>query len=133
MAISASTARGPVVKPGEPHIDATRELDIAVIRQLAAPHDCDRVVLKRESFVLAVPAGWQMPAALDRDLAVSADLPWIWLPRSISPDCHDQVAACCRAAGFTPHSQHLASSITSQLAMAECGLGVALVRESSTQ
>lgn len=110
-----------------------RELDIALIRQLAAPRDCNRIVLKQESFVLVVPAGWDLPPALECELVLSADLPWIWLPRSISPDYHDQVAACCRTAGFTPHAQHLASSITSQLAMVACGLGVALVPESATQ
>jgi DNA-binding transcriptional LysR family regulator len=110
-----------------------REVDIALIRQLATPRDCERVVLNRESFVLAVPADWDVPRALNRDLAQSADLPWIWLPRAISPDYHDQVAACCRAAGFTPHAQHLANSIASQLAMVACGLGVALVPESAVR
>ena len=110
-----------------------RELDIALIRQLAAPRDCERVILKQESFVLAVPADWDLPPKLERELTLSLDLPWIWLPRNISPDYHDQVAACCRISGFTPHAQHLASSITSQLAMVACGLGVALVPESATQ
>jgi DNA-binding transcriptional LysR family regulator len=109
-----------------------RELDIALIRQLAPPPDCERVVLKQESFVLVAPAHWDLPLALEDDLAPSADLPWIWLPRSISPDYHDQVATCCRIAGFTPQAQHLASSITSQLTMVACGLGVALVPESAT-
>ena len=77
-----------------------RELDIVLIRQLAAPRDCNRVVLKQESFVLVVPAGWDLPPALECELALSADLPWIWLPRSISPDYHDQVAASCRTAGL---------------------------------
>lgn len=108
-----------------------REIDIALIRQLAAPRGCERALLKQESFVLAVPAAWNMPPGVDRDLALTADLPWIWLPRTISPDYHDQVAACCRAAGFTPHAQHLGESITSQLAMVACGLGLALVPESS--
>jgi DNA-binding transcriptional LysR family regulator len=109
-----------------------RELDIALIRQLAPPPDCERVALKEESFVLVVPADWDLPSALEENLKASAELPWIWLPRSISPDYHDQVATCCRLAGFTPHVQHLASSITSQLAMVACGLGVALVPESAT-
>jgi DNA-binding transcriptional LysR family regulator len=109
-----------------------REIEVALIRQLTAPRDCERVVLKREPFVLVVPADWDLPPGLERELALSADLPWIWLPRNISPDYHDQVAACCRTAGFTPYPQHLASSITSQLAMVGCGLGIALVPESAT-
>jgi DNA-binding transcriptional LysR family regulator len=66
-------------------------------------------------------------------LAVAADLPWVWIPRTISPDYHDQVVACCRTAGFAPDARHTARSITSQLSMVACGLGVALVPESATQ
>jgi DNA-binding transcriptional LysR family regulator len=108
-----------------------REIDLALVRQLAAPRDCERVMLRRESFVLAVPAGWDVSPGLGRDLALGAELPWIWIPRALTPDYHDQVAACCRAAGFIPHAQHLTGSINSQLAMVAAGLGVALVPESS--
>lgn len=108
-----------------------RELDIALIRQLSVPRGFQRAVLKQESFVLAAPADWKLPSTLSRDLALAAELPWIWIPRTRTPDYHDQVAACCRAAGFTPHAQHLAQSINSQLAMVASGLGVALVPESS--
>jgi DNA-binding transcriptional LysR family regulator len=108
-----------------------RELDVALIRLLTAPTDCERVTVRREDFVLALPNAWHVPDGLQDNLFEAATLPWIWLPRSISPDYHDQVAACCRAAGFTPEAQHHANSITSQLAMVACGLGVALVPESA--
>ena len=51
----------------------------------------------------ALPTRWS--AALDQpvsNLAVAAELPWIWIPRTSSPDYHDQVVACYRAAGFAP-------------------------------
>jgi DNA-binding transcriptional LysR family regulator len=108
-----------------------RELDVALVRQLAAPPNCDRITLRREQFLLAVPASWAAGADGCWDLASTVELPWIWLPRHISPDYHDQVVACCRAAGFAPDARHTARSITSQLAMAACGLGVALVPESA--
>ena len=110
-----------------------RELDVALIRLLAAPADCERVTLRREHFVLALPRTWPVPEGLEHNLFEAATLPWIWLDRHISPDYHDQVAACCRAADFTPEAQHHANSITSQLAMVACGLGVALVPESATR
>jgi DNA-binding transcriptional LysR family regulator len=109
-----------------------RELDVALVRQLATPPDCQRLTLRRELFVLAVPASWTTGVDEPTDLASTVELPWIWLPRSISPDYHDQVVACCRAADFAPDARHTARSITSQLAMVACGLGVALVPESAT-
>lgn len=108
-----------------------RELDVALVRRLATPPDCERVILRTERFALALPAAWQDAVTGPHDLAAAADLPWIWLPRHISPDYHDQVVACCRAAGFAPEARHAAHSITSQLAMVACGLGVALVPESA--
>ena len=108
-----------------------RELDVALVRQLATPSDCQRLTLRREPFVLALPASWTIEVNDPTDLAAAAELPWIWLPRGISPDYHDQVVACCRAAGFAPDARHIARSITSQLAMVACGLGVALVPESA--
>ena len=110
-----------------------RELDIALLRQLSAPKGCARIALKQEPFVLVVPAGLTTPKGLSRDLALGAELPWIWIPRALTPEYHDQVASCCRAAGFTPQAQHLAQSINSQLVMVASGLGVALVPEGSVR
>jgi DNA-binding transcriptional LysR family regulator len=109
-----------------------RELDVAFVRQLATPSDCVRARVRTEHFVLAVPAAWALRGSAE-GLALAADLPWVWIPRTISPDYHDQIVACCRAAGFAPDAHHTAQSIVSQLAMVACGLGVALVPESATQ
>lgn len=51
----------------------------------------------------------------------------MWLHRHISPDYHDAMASMCRAAGFSPVAAHWARSVTSQIAMVECGLGVTVV------
>jgi DNA-binding transcriptional LysR family regulator len=108
-----------------------RELDLALVRQLSTPRGCQRRTLRSEPFVLAVPVDWELPAGLGRNLALAAELPWIWIPRGRTPDYHDQVAASCRAAGFTPRAQHLAQSMESQLAMVAAGLGIALVPATS--
>jgi DNA-binding transcriptional LysR family regulator len=108
-----------------------REIDVAVVRHGPARSWLHHVTLTSEPFVLAAPIGLDLPRGLRADLALAADLPWIWIPRSLTPDYHDQVAACCRGAGFSPHPTHLAQSISSQLAMVAAGLGVALVPESS--
>ncbi|MFB1296231.1 LysR substrate-binding domain-containing protein [Mycobacterium sp. pW049] len=108
-----------------------REIDIAVVRHGPARPWLRHVTLTSEPFVLAAPAGWDLPRGVRTDLARAADLPWVWIPRFGTPDYHDQVAACCRNAGFTPRAKHLAQSISSQLAMVAAGLGVALVPASS--
>lgn len=109
-----------------------RELDLVLARQLSTPRGCRRTMLKREPFVLAAPADWQLPEGIEDDLTLGADLPWVWIPRERTPDYHDEVAACCRAAGFTPQAQHTALAIDSQVSMVATGLGVALVPESTT-
>ena len=108
-----------------------REIDIAVVRHGPARPWLRHVTLTSEPFVLAAPADWELPRGVQKDLGKAAALPWVWIPRSGTPDYHDQVAACCRNAGFTPRATHLAQSISSQLAMVAAGLGVALVPASS--
>ncbi|MGB3355615.1 MAG: LysR substrate-binding domain-containing protein [Mycobacterium sp.] len=108
-----------------------REIDIAVVRHGPARAWLRHVTLSSEPFVLAAPIGWDLPRGLESDLSKAAELPWVWIPRSGTPDYHDQVAACCRNAGFSPYAKHLALSINSQLAMVAAGLGVALVPTSS--
>jgi DNA-binding transcriptional LysR family regulator len=111
-----------------------RELDVAVIRQAVTSRQLSSVPLRRDHFVIAMPenhhlAGTEGPV----DLAGYRDDSWVWLPRTISPDYHDELVAACRQAGFSPDPQHYANSIHSQLAMVECGLGVTLVPESSVR
>lgn len=103
------------------------DLDIAFVRQLGVPRGLHRLTLHTERFALALPAFWEGSGRPVRRLLDAADLPWVWVPREVAPDYHDQVVACCRAAGFAPDARHTTSSIFSQLAMVGCGLGVALV------
>jgi DNA-binding transcriptional LysR family regulator len=85
--------------------------------------------------VIALPG--DHPVAADSigpvDLARFAGDPWVWLTRETSPDYHDQLMATCRGAGFTPLVRHLANTITTQLAMVACGLGVTLVPNVATR
>lgn len=107
-------------------------IDIAVIR-LSAPTAALTVrPWRQDHFVLALPehhpvAKGSRPVRLGR----FADDPWVWLHRDASPDYHDQLMATCRRAGFTPDVRHLANSITTQLTMVACGLGVTLVPQAS--
>ncbi|MDP9936789.1 DNA-binding transcriptional LysR family regulator [Paenarthrobacter nicotinovorans] len=110
-----------------------RELDVAIIRQAVSGKDLRSVPLRRDRFVLALPRTHVMAQAKGPvDLARFRDESWVWLPRAISPDYHDEMVAACRHAGFSPNAKHFANSIQSQLAMVGCGLGVTLAPNSST-
>lgn len=108
-----------------------RELDVAVIRQAVTGRRLRSVPLRRDHFVVAMPEGHRLAGKGAIGLAEFRDEPWVWLPRHISPDYHDELVAACRQAGFSPEAHHYANSINSQLAMVRCGLGVTLVPESS--
>lgn len=112
---------------------AEHAIDVALVRHLATPAGLQRRTLRTEEFVLAVPGSWDLGRQRGLRLEEAASMPWVWLPRHISPDYHDQVVACCRAHDFAPTVTHTAHSITSQLSMVACGLGVALVPETSGQ
>ncbi|BCW45328.1 hypothetical protein StoSoilB5_25120 [Arthrobacter sp. StoSoilB5] len=54
-------------------------------------------------FVLALPTTHaQATDERPADLAPFRDDSWVWLPRAISPDYHDEMVAACRQAGFSP-------------------------------
>lgn len=103
-------------------------LDWAIVRQTAPVRGTIAATLFVDRFVAALPAGH--PAAdtsAPLELIDLAGDTWVWLHRHISPDYHDAMAATCRTAGFSPVPAHWARSVTSQIAMVECGLGVTVV------
>jgi hypothetical protein len=60
-------------------------------------------------------------AALDPlDLAELADEAGVWIPRDISPGCHDDVVTACLRAGFSPDARDQANSVATQLGMVWC-------------
>jgi DNA-binding transcriptional LysR family regulator len=110
-----------------------RDIDVAVIRLSSPGRSLVAQPWRRDRFVVAVPV--RHAAAVDQpvDLADLADEPWVWLHRDASPDYHDQLMQTCRRAGFTPDVRHYASTITTQLTMVGCGLGITLVPDSASQ
>ncbi|MFK0113584.1 LysR substrate-binding domain-containing protein [Streptomyces sp. NPDC091217] len=105
-----------------------RSLDWAIVRQTAPVRGTTATSLFTDRFVAALPIHHPAAEATGAlDLADLAGGSWVWLHRHISPDYHDAMAAMCRAAGFSPVPAHWARSVTSQIAMVECGLGVSVV------
>lgn len=110
-----------------------REIDVAIIRHATPGRGLTARHLRRDHFVVALPA--QHPAAADGpiDLAGLADEPWVWLQRDVSPDYHDELAVACRRSGFVPRAEHHAASIVTQIAMVAAGLGITLVPNTSAR
>ncbi|MDQ1006773.1 DNA-binding transcriptional LysR family regulator [Streptomyces sp. V4I23] len=105
-----------------------RTLDWAIVRKTAPVRGTTATSLLVDRFVAALPA--DHPAAgtaVPLDLAELSGDTWVWLHRNISPDYHDAMASMCRTAGFSPLPAHWARSVTSEIAMVECGLGVTVV------
>jgi DNA-binding transcriptional LysR family regulator len=105
-----------------------RRIDLAVAR-LSTPRGGIRTeVLLRDEFCALLPESH--PQAVDTgplELQALADEPWVWLAREISPDYHDEMAAACRAAGFSPRVHHWARSIATQIAVVRCETGVTII------
>lgn len=105
-----------------------RTLDWAIVRQTAPVRGTTATSLFIDQFVAALPADHPAAGTADPlDLAELSGDTWVWLHRHISPDYHDAMASMCRTAGFSPLPAHWARSVTSQIAMVECGLGVTVV------
>lgn len=109
-------------------------LDVALVRQVPSDKALQTLALRRDHLVAAVPASHPLAAAHDLplDLSEARDERWVWLPRRISPDYHDELVAACRRYGFSPIATHMATSIDSQLAMVGCGLGITVIPHTAT-
>lgn len=105
-----------------------RDIDIAIARLSVPVRHLQSQPWRRDCFVIALPADHPVAETTGPvDLTDFVQEPWVWLRREASPDYHDQLMMTCRAAGFTPAVRHIANSISTQLAMVACGLGVTLV------
>jgi DNA-binding transcriptional LysR family regulator len=106
-----------------------RELDLAIVRPAVPVRGLQIRPWRHDEFVLALPAEHPLgtSASSSIDLALAAEEQWVWLRRDASPGYHDQLAAICHEAGFSPDVRHVANSIFTQLAMVASGLGVTLV------
>ena len=109
-----------------------RSIDMALAR-LSTPRGGIRTeVLLRDEFLALLPRDHPLAAGTGPlELPALAEEPWVWLPREISPDYHDEMAAACRAAGFSPRVHHWARSIATQISVVECGTGVTIIPRAS--
>lgn len=85
-----------------------------------------------DQLVAAIPLDHKLAQRQKIDLADLAGEPMVLFPRRISPFYYDSIIAACVGAGFSPHILHEAAAVVSQIAFVTCGLGVALVPNSTS-
>jgi DNA-binding transcriptional LysR family regulator len=88
----------------------------------------DHLVAWREPLVAALPA--RHPLAKRRGplaLAQLAEAPFILFPRRLAPQLHDDIVACCRAAGFSPRVEQEAVQMQTIVSLVSAEIGVALI------
>ncbi len=108
-----------------------RRLDLALVR---LDHDVPGLTvnaLRHDELIAALPSDHEAATGPPLPLRQLADEPWVLVSRAVSPAYHDEIAAACRTAGFSPSAAHHARSLHSQIAMIGCGLGVGLVPSST--
>lgn len=114
---------------------ADGSIDVALARLATSRPGVRTEVLLRDQFCVLLPGSHPMAApdttAEPIELGVLADEPWVWLAREVSVDYHDEMAAACRAAGFSPRVHHWARSIATQIAIVQCGAGVTIIPHAS--
>lgn len=110
----------------------SRSIDLALVRDTGTDSRLTSTLIRTDELVVALPQSHAVASSTKQiDLESLAGESWVWLPRDVSPNYHDELVAACRSAGFSPSVSHRARSINSQLAMVACGLGVTLVPDTS--
>lgn len=113
-------------------IDAQR-LDLGFVRNLPRVAGYRSITVLQEPFVAVLPDD-DVLAAQDRvHLADLADRSFVFVGRRAGAQYFDSLLRACREAGFVPNVIQECDSVTTELGMVACGLGVALVPESIGQ
>ena len=114
-------------------IDAVRArlLDLGFLRRFEQDlHDLQTLLVRCESYVLAVPKKHVLAKRKTILLSALRDVPLIMAPRKLRPALHDRLVACFQTAGFSPNIVQEAPSKRTEVSLVAAGIGVALIPES---
>jgi DNA-binding transcriptional LysR family regulator len=102
-------------------------VDVALVRGPAASATARTITVRREPFVVALPA--DHPLTRRQTVAVRAlrGEPFILFPRHLAPAFHDVVIALCQRAGFSPDVRHESAEYQTILSLVAAGLGLTIV------
>ena len=105
-------------------------VDVALVRGPLSAKLLRTVVLLREPFIVALPAGH--PLANHRSLSVQvvAQEPIVLFPRHLAPEFHDTVVGMFRRARLHLNVAHEAAEYQTMTSLVAAGLGISIVPES---
>ncbi len=102
-------------------------IHFGVLRPPVPESDLNLHIIRREPFVIVLPASSDF--ASDETLALLAlrEEPFVLFPRVISPGVYDQVISLCNQAGFSPLIVQEATELHTILGLVAVGIGVSLL------
>lgn len=109
----------------------TREIDLAFARVDPGQTSARITPILTEPLVVALPREHRLARRVSLRLSELAKEEFVLFPRQVSPPYYDTIVAACRAAGFSPHIGHEASSVVAQMAFVSCGVDISLVPPSA--
>jgi DNA-binding transcriptional LysR family regulator len=118
-----------VAGTSEEQIDALERdaVDVALVRGPVASATARTVTIRREPFVVALPAGSPLARRSVVPVRALRGEPFVLFPRHLAPASYDVVIAMCRRAGFSPDIRHECADYQTMLSLVAAGLGLALV------
>jgi DNA-binding transcriptional LysR family regulator len=108
-----------------------RTLDVGILRPPVPRATLATLTVRREPFVVAVPAGHPWACSRRIHLAALAQEPFILFPQAMQKDYNAQVLALCRRAGFEPRVGQEVTEMLTLVGLVAAGLGISLVPAST--
>ena len=107
-----------------------QRVDVALVRGPLSAKSLRTVVLLREPFIVALPAGH--PLTNHRSLSVQAvaQEPIVLFPRHLAPEFHDTVVGIFRRARLHLNVAHEAAEYQTMTSLVAAGLGISIMPES---
>jgi DNA-binding transcriptional LysR family regulator len=101
-------------------------IDVGLLRESLSDGDLDSETVFREPFIAVLPARHLLAARSRVAPHQLAKEPFILFPRKVAPALYDQIAAVCRAGGFSPDVKHEALEWHTVSGLVGANMGVAI-------
>jgi LysR family transcriptional regulator, benzoate and cis,cis-muconate-responsive activator of ben and cat genes len=103
------------------------DADVALVRGPVTSTQARAEVVRREPFLVALPAGHRLVARRTVTLAALRSEAFLLFPRALAPAFYDLLTELCRGAGFEPLVRHESAEYQTMLSLIAAGLGITIV------